>query len=91
MATRMASPALASQAEKVKMMIGMMELDIEFNIIDQIAVAIKRVSIIPSRHNRANKRCERLNAKPIKPKINAELKLKYMGDIRCLWIFTIIY
>lgn len=91
MATKIANPALASQAENVSIIIGIIELEVEFNIIDQIAVAMKRVSIMPSRHRRADKRCERLNARPIKPKMNAEVKLKYMGDIRCLWVFTIIY
>lgn len=87
----MASPALASQAENVNKIIGMVELEVEFNVMDQMAVAIKRVSIIPSRHKRADRRCERLNARPIIPKMNAEVKLKYIGDIRCLWIFTIVY
>jgi len=68
-----------------------MELEVEFSIMDQTAVAMNRVSIIPSRHRRADRRWERLNARPIKPRINAEVKLKYIGDIRCLWIFTIIY
>jgi len=87
----MASPALASQAEKVRRIIGITELAVEFNIIDQTAVVIKRINIMPSKHRRADNRCERLNARPIRPKINAEVKLKYRGDIRCLWIFTIIY
>lgn len=68
-----------------------MELEVEFNIIDQIAEAIKRVNIIPSRHRRADRRCERLNARPIRPKINAEVKLKYIEDIRYLWILTTIH
>ena len=89
-ATKIANPALASQAENVKRIIGIIELEVEFNVIDQIAVAINRVSIIPSRHRRADKRCERLNARPIRPRMNAEVKLKYIGDIRCLWIFTIV-
>jgi len=86
----MASPALASQAENVRIIMGTTEPEVEFNIIDQTAVAIKRVSIMPSKQRRADNRCERLNARPIRPKINAEVKLKYMGDIRCLWIFTTV-
>lgn len=63
----------------------------EFNVIDQRAIAINKDNIIPSKQRRADRRCDRLNARPIKPKINAELKLKWTVDIRCLWIFTIIY
>lgn len=55
-ATRIASPALASQAENVRRIIGMMELEVELSVMDQMAVAMKRVSIIPSRHKRADRR-----------------------------------
>lgn len=48
----------------------------EFSVIDQRARAINKDSIIPSKQSKADKRCDRLNARPIKPKINAELKLK---------------
>lgn len=75
-ATKRARPAPASQAEKVSRIIGVIEHEVEFNVIDQRAMAINRDNIIPSKQRRADKRCDRLNARPIKPKMNAELKLK---------------
>lgn len=59
MATSKASPALASQAEKASRSIGEAEKLVESNCKVQIDSAIKRESIIASKHRRAERRCVR--------------------------------
>lgn len=85
MATRSASPALASQAEKANKSIGAVENPVDSNCKAHRASAINNDNIIPSRHNRADNRWVRWNAKPINPNTKAELKLKCTGVIRELW------
>lgn len=55
-ATSKASPALASQAEKASKSIGEAEKAVESSCKVQIARAMKRESIMASRHRRADKR-----------------------------------
>lgn len=75
-ATSRASPELASQAENVNKTIGASDRDGELITIDQIAIAINRESIIPSRQIRADNRWERLKASPVRPRINADVIVK---------------
>lgn len=75
-ATRRAKPELASQAENVSKIMGAKDSEGEFIVIDQIAIAMNRESIIPSRQIRADKRWERLKASPVRPRINAEVIVK---------------
>lgn len=56
MATSRASPALASQAEKASRSMGEAEKLVESSCRVQIDRAIKRESIIASKHNRAERR-----------------------------------
>lgn len=61
----------------------------EENVVDSScsahrARARKRDSIIPSRQSRADRRWVRWNARPVSPRVNAEVKLKYTGVIRGL-------
>lgn len=84
-ATSSARPVLASQAEKAKRSIGAVENPVDSNCRVQSASAINRDSIIPSKHRSAESRWVRWNARPIRPKMNAELKLKCTGVIRGLW------
>ena len=42
---------------------------------------MKRDNIIPSKHKRAERRCVRWNARPIRPRINADEKAKWVGVI----------
>ena len=58
-ATRSASPVLASQAEKASSSIGAVEKLVDSNCRAQKANAINRDNIIPSRHNSAESRCVR--------------------------------
>lgn len=43
---------------------------------------MKRESIMPSKHRRADKRWVRLNARPANPKRKAEEKAKWVGVIK---------
>ena len=90
-ATKSASPVLASQAEKANSSIGAVEKLVDSNCSAHRARAINRDSIMPSKHNRAESKCVRWNASPISPKIKAELKLKCTGVIRGSWILTTIF
>lgn len=90
-ATSKASPELASQAENVNKIMGANEQEEEFVVEDHRAIAINKDNIIPSRQISADNKCERFRASPVRPNINAEVKVKWIGDIRYLWIFTIIY
>lgn len=82
MATRRARPALASQAEKANRSIGEAEKLVESSCKVQIERAIKRESIMASRHNKADKRWVRWSAKPISPNIKVDEKAKWVGVIR---------
>lgn len=75
-ATRRANPALASQAEKAKRSIGAAEYPVTPSWRAQMEKAIYRDSIIPSRQSRAERRWVRWNARPIRPRINADEKAK---------------
>lgn len=59
MATKRASPALASQAENASRSIGAAENPVDSNCRAHKANAINNDSIIPSKHNRADNRCVR--------------------------------
>ena len=74
MATRRASPALASQAEKASSSIGAAEKLVESSCRVQTESAIKRDSIIASKQRRADKRWVRWNASPASPRIKANEK-----------------
>lgn len=56
MATRIAKPALASQAENVRRIIGVIEEEVEFSVRVQIAIVINRVNSMLSKHKSADKR-----------------------------------
>ena len=56
MATRSASPVLASQAEKASRSIGAVEKLVDSNCKVHKANAMNRESIMPSRHRRADNR-----------------------------------
>lgn len=75
-ATSRAKPELASQAENVSRIIGIMEQVGEVIVIDQREIAMNRDSIIPSRQMRADKRWERFRARPMRPRRKAEEKVK---------------
>ena len=90
-ATSRARPALASQAEKAKRSIGAAEYPVASSWRDHSERAIKSESIMPSKQSSADKRCVRWNARPINPRINAELKLKCTGVIRGLRTLTVIF
>lgn len=85
MATKRASPALASQAEKARRSMGAVENTVDSNCRAQRANAINRDSIIPSRQRRAESRWVRWKARPMSPNVKAELKLKCTGVIRGPW------
>lgn len=87
-ATRRASPALASQAEKASRIMGADEKFAESKCSVHRDKPINRESIIPSKHKRADSRWVRWNAKPAKPRIKADEKAKWAGVIRLLWILT---
>lgn len=89
-ATRRANPALASHAEKARSIMGAGVKFVAPICKDQSDKAINNDSIMPSRHKSAERRWVRWNATPERPKINAVVKLKCVGVIRGLWIFTII-
>lgn len=75
-ATRRASPALASQAENASRSRGEAEKFVEFSCSVHRDSAINRASIIPSRQSRADRRWCRWNARPVKPRIKADEKAK---------------
>lgn len=58
-ATKSASPVLASQAEKASNSIGAVEKLVDSNCSAHRASAINRDSIIPSKHSSAESRCVR--------------------------------
>jgi len=58
-ATSRARPALASQAEKARRIIGAAEKLVESSCRFQIDRAMNRESIIASKHKRAERRCVR--------------------------------
>ena len=55
---------------------GATEKPVEFSWRVQSERAMKRDSIMPSKHKRADRRCVRWNARPVSPSINAEEKAK---------------
>lgn len=71
-ATRRASPALASHAEKARRSMGAAEKLAEFSWRAHNERAINRDSIIPSRQRRAERRWVRWNVRPVSPRRNAE-------------------
>ena len=75
-ATKRASPALASQAENARRSIGEAEKWVVFSCRAHSERAINRESIIPSKHKRAERRWVRWNASPDNPSIKAEEKVK---------------
>ena len=82
MATSRASPALASQAEKASSSIGEAEKLVESSCSVQIDSAIKRESIIASKHRSAERRWVRWNARPVRPSKKVDEKAKWTGVIR---------
>lgn len=76
MATSRARPALASQAEKASKSMGEAEKLVESSCRVQIERAIKRDSIIASKHKRAERRWVRWNARPVSPNIKVVEKAK---------------
>lgn len=75
-ATRRARPELASQAENVNRIMGASDKEGEFIVMDHMASARNRESIIPSRQRRADRRWDRLKASPVRPRMNAEVIVK---------------
>lgn len=75
-ATKRARPELASQAENVSKIMGTREQRGAAIVVDQREMAINKDSIIPSRQIRADRRWERFRARPMRPRIKAEEKVK---------------
>lgn len=75
-ATNRARPALASQAENVNKIMGIMEQVGDAIVIDQREMAINNDNIIPSIQIRADRRWERFRAKPIRLRTKADEKVK---------------
>lgn len=75
-ATKRAKPRLASQAENVSRIIGVREQVGVVIVMDQREMAINRDSIMLSRQMRADRRWERFKARPMRPRIKAEEKVK---------------
>lgn len=89
-ATRSANPVLASQAEKANRSSGAAEKLVASVWRVHKDRAINSDSIIPSKHSNAERRWVRWNARPIRLRTNAALKLKCTGVIRESWTLTII-
>lgn len=75
-ATSRARPALASQAENASRSRGEAEKLVEPSCKVHRESAMNKESIIPSKHRRADKRCVRLNARPVSPSMKADEKVK---------------
>lgn len=76
LATKRAKPELASQAEKVNKIMGArVQVGVAIDV-DQREMAINRDSIMLSRQMRADRRWERFRARPMRPRIKAEEKVK---------------
>lgn len=88
MATSRASPALASQAENASNSIGEVEKLVESSWRVHRDSAMNKESIMPSKHNRADRRWVRWNARPVKPSRKVDEKAKWTGVIRQLWTLT---
>ena len=84
MATRRARPALASQAENARSNMGAAEKIEAFSWRAHRERAMKRESIIPSRHRRAESRCVRWRARPDRPRMKADEKANCTGGIRLI-------
>lgn len=87
-ATRRASPALASHTERVKRRIGVVAVIVAFSSRVQRERPRNRESIIASRQSRADRRCVRLNASPNSPVRKAIVKAEWVVTIRQLWTLT---
>ena len=83
-ATRRASPAPASQAEKASRSIGAAEKLVELSCSVHKESAMYKASIIPSKHRSADKRWVRWKVNPVRPRMKAAEKAKCAGVIRQL-------
>lgn len=72
MATRRASPALASQAEKARRIIGEDANIVELSWSVQRDKVINRESIMPSKQSRAESKWVRWKARPARPSMKAD-------------------
>ena len=86
MATSRARPAPASQAENASRSIGATEKLVEPNCRVQRESATNKESIIPSKQRSADRRWVRWNVSPVRPRVKAIEKAKWMGVIRQLRI-----
>ena len=91
MATRRANPVLASQTEKAKRIRGLEDELSESSVNVHAVRPMKRDSIIPSRHSKADRRCVRVKASPAKPIIKADEKINWVGDTGLLQILTVSF
>lgn len=85
-ATRRASPAPASQAEKANRSMGAAEKLVELSCSVHKDNAMYKASIIPSKHRSADKRWVRWKVSPVRPRMKAAEKEKCVGVIRRLRI-----
>ena len=88
MATSIARPALASQAEKASINMGIVVEVVELSVRDHRESITNRASIMASRQRRADKRWVRWKARPIILSKKAVETVKCVGVIWRLWILT---
>lgn len=87
-ATKIASPTLASHAENAKINSGEAVRVVIVICSSHNDMAVNRDNIIPSKHSKADSRWYRCRAKPVIPRINADEKVNCEGEIGQLWILT---
>lgn len=87
-ATKRARPVLASQAENARSSRGEAERFVEFSSRAHMESPRNKDSIIPSRHNKADKRWVRWKVSPANPSMNAIEKEKFVGVISWPWGLT---
>lgn len=87
-ATSRARPALASQTDKARRIMGVAARVVVLSWSIHRESPRNRDSIIASRQSRAERRCVRLNARPKSPVRKAIEKAEWVRAIRQLWTLT---
>lgn len=85
MATIRARPVLASHADSVSSSIGIKKWYPVFIWVVQVAIAINIANIIPSRHNRADKKWVRCSISPVVLNANADMAVNRVDNIKYFW------
>ena len=88
METNSPRPALASHAEKVRRRIAEGVKEGQANKLDQKAKAENRDTRRSSRHNKADRRWERLRASPSKAREEENITKRVRGIMGRVWGFT---